>query len=427
MSAQPALPGLQDIYRRALPNGAVLLARRNPASPSVTLSGSLLVGALFNPPEKLGLADFTASALLRGTHTRTMQAIYAALEGVGASLSFSGGTHTTGFHAKCLAEDLPLLLGLLVEALRQPTFPEPQVEKLRAQFLTGLALRDQDTGDRAGLAFDELTYPQHPYRFPDEGHPHTIRSITHTDLADFHALHYGPRGLNLALVGGIDPQAALDAAEAALGGWHNPLQPPPPVLPPAPAPAAEIRRREVLPGMSQSDIVLGTPGPMRAAPDYLATALANDVLGVFGMMGRIGARVRDGAGLAYYAGSSLGGSLGPGPWTVSAGVDPRHEEQAIELIKDEIRRLVSEPISASELADSQAASIGRLPLSLEANAGVAGALLSMEKHNLGLDYLQRYPGLIRAITARDALAAAQNYLHPERLAIAIAGPPQPVP
>ncbi len=424
MSA-PAVPGPQDILRRQLSNGIVLLARRNPASPSVAVGGSLPVGALYNPPDKLGLADFTAAALMRGTHARSMHAIYDLLEGAAASLGFSGGTHTTGFSGKCLAEDLPTLLGLLAEALRQPAFPPEQIEKLRAQFLTGLALRAQDTADRAGLAFDELAYPDHPYRFPEEGHPHTVSAITRQDLADFHAAHYGPRGLHLAIVGGVEPTAALDAVEAALGDWLNPAQPAEPSLPPAPPPPAEVRRRELVPGMSQSDIVLGTPGPARAAPDYLACALANDVLGVFGMMGRIGESVRERAGLAYYAGSHLGGSLGPGPWTVSAGVDPRHEEQAIDLIKAEIRRLVTEPITHAELADCQAARIGSLPLSLESNAGVAGSLLSMEKHNLGLDYLQRYPDLIRAITPEHALAAAQHYLDPDRLAIATAGPARP--
>jgi zinc protease len=419
-----AIPGPDDTLRVELPNGIVALARANPASPSVTVTGSLAVGALDNPPDTLGLADFTAAALMRGTQARTMQEIYDALEGAGASLGIGGGTHTTGFHGKSLAEDLPLLLGMLAEALRAPAFPEPQVEKLRAQILTGLALRDQDTGDRAGMLFDELAYPGHPYRLPDEGHPETVRAITRRELEDFHARHYGPRGLIIAVVGGIEPGAAVEAVAAALGGWHNPKQPETPALPRLEPAAGERRARVDLPGKFQSDVVLGAPGPARAEPDYMAAALANDVLGGFGLMGRLGEAVREKAGLAYYAGSSLGGSLGPGPWTAAAGVDPKDEEKVIELIKAEIRRLADEPVSAEELSDSQEAAIGRLPLSMESNGGVAGALVNIEKHGLGLDYYERYPDIVRAVTREDALTAARRYLDPERLAVAVAGPPR---
>ena len=117
------------------------------------------------------------------------------------------------------------------------------------------------------------------------------------------------------------------------------------------------------------------------------------------MMGRIGDVVREQAGLAYYAYSSLSGGMGPGPWSVSAGVAPENVEQAIELIKSEIKRFVSEPVSAEELSDSQANFVGRVPLALESNAGVAGALLNLERYKLGMDYYRNYAEQINAITA----------------------------
>jgi zinc protease len=169
-------------------------------------------------------------------------------------------------------------------------------------------------------------------------------------------------------------------------------------------------------------MILGTAGPQRSAPDFLAASLGNNILGQFGLMGRIGEVVREQAGLAYYAGSSLSGGLGPGPWHVAAGVDPANIDQAIDLIRAEITRFVNEPVTTDELSDSQANYIGRLPLSLESNAGVAGALINLERYALGLDYYRRYPDLIRAITRQDVLDAARHYLHPDRLGIAVAGP-----
>jgi len=96
-------------------------------------------------------------------------------------------------------------------------------------------------------------------------------------------------------------------------------------------------------------------------------------------------------------------------------------EFVADRIRGEIARFVSQPVSADELADSQASYIGRLPLSLESNGGVAGALLNLERYSLGLDYYQRYPGLVGSVTPAEALEAAQRYLHPDRLAIATAG------
>jgi zinc protease len=146
-----SLPGPEDITRVELPNGIVMLVRRNDNSPSVVINGYLEAGSLFEPDDRLGLADFVASALMRGTQRRNFQQIYDTLESVGASLGFNGGVHTTGFGGRCLAEDLPLLFDLLAETLTQPAFPEEQVERLRVQILTELAIRAQDTAEMASL------------------------------------------------------------------------------------------------------------------------------------------------------------------------------------------------------------------------------------------------------------------------------------
>ncbi len=63
-------------------------------------------------------------------------------------------------------------------------------------------------------------------------------------------------------------------------------------------------------------------GPSRLAEDWQAANLANNILGVFGMYGRIGAEVREKNGMAYYSYSRIDGGLGPGAWRVVAGVDP---------------------------------------------------------------------------------------------------------
>jgi zinc protease len=404
-----------------LSNGITVLARANFNSPSVVVSGYLEAGSLFDPPEKLGLADFTAAALMRGTERRNFQQIYDTLESVGASLGISGGTHSASFGGKALAEDLDLLLGVLSECLRQPVFPPEQVERLRRQLLTGLAIRAQSTEEMASLAFDQLVYQDHPYRHPEDGYPETIQAIQLADLIEFHRQHYGPRGLVLTVVGGVEPAAAVAAVARALGDWQHPSQPPLPPLPPL-RPLQGLKRRKVqIPGKSQADLILGAAGPAHRDPAYMAALVGNNILGQFGLMGRIGEAVREKAGLAYYAYSSLSGGVGPGPWYIAAGVDPANCAPALKLIRAELARFARQPISAEELADSQASFIGKLPLALESNGGVAYALLNLERFDLGLDYYCRYPDLVRAVTPEVILAAAQHYLDPKRLAIAQAG------
>ena len=422
IKSNQSLPGADDITRVVLANGLTILARPNFNSPSVVISGSVSAGSLSDPDQKLGLADFTADALLRGTTHRSFQEIYDALESAGASLGFDGGTHTTGFSGKALAEDLDLLLALLAEALRQPAFPTDQIERLRARLLTGLAIRAQDTGEMAALTFDQIIYPGHPYSRPEDGYPETVQAITQEDLAAFHRSIYGPRGMVIAVVGAVEPGQAVDTVIQELGDWSNPEQPGIVQVPPTGYPQEPLTRKVDIPGKYQTDLCVGAVGPQRRSPDYLPAALGNNILGVFGMMGRVGEVVREKAGLAYYAFSSLAAGIGPGSWSVAAGVDPTNVEKALDLIRSEVARFVSEPVSVEELADSQANFIGRLPLSLESNSGVAGALVNLERFDLGLDYYRQYPDLVRAVTREQVLETAGRYLVEDRLGAAIAGP-----
>jgi len=419
---QQSFPGPDDITRITLPNGITILVRANFNSPSVVIGGHLVSGSLFDTDEKTGLADFTALGLMRGTESRNFQQIFDALESVGAALSFGAGAHNTGFSGRSLIEDLPLILDMLADVLRHPVFPAEQIERLRAQFLTSLALRAQDTADMASLTFDQIIFKGHPYARPEDGWPETIRAIQRDDLADFHRRCYGPQGMVIALVGAIEPKTAVEQITAALGDWTAIDQMNLPALPPLQPMKKIVTRRIKIPGKSQADLVIGASGPYRKDPEYIADTLGNSALGQFGLGGRIGNVVREKSGLAYYASSSLNAGIGPGSWAVSAGVNPANVQKARDLICGEIARFVEKGVTPEELADSQSNFIGRLPLSLESNSGVANALLNMERYDLGLDYFRRYPDMVRAVTPEQVLTAVRKYLDPERLAIAIAGP-----
>ncbi|MFN2188534.1 MAG: M16 family metallopeptidase [Candidatus Promineifilaceae bacterium] len=414
-------PGPESINRYRLANGITVLIYENEASQSVVVDGLLRAGALADSKELSGLANYAASMLLRGTRKRSFDEVFEEIESIGASVDISAGRHDTDFVGHCLVEDLQRVLDILSDAIRQPTFPTDQVERIRGEIAAGLQIRANDTRQMAGLKFRELLYEDHPYGRSVEGYLETIQNIDQDALVQYHERYFGPEGMIITIAGGISSVDALALVETAFGDWKKEQ------LPMAPASSInrpdETRRTHFeMPAKTQTDIVLGVPGPLRAAPDYLEASMANTILGVFGMYGRLGLNVREAQGLAYYSYSQLRGGLGPSPWYVSTGVAPDKVEVAIESILHEIERIIQEPIPEDELADSQAFRSGTLPVSLETNQGVATVLTDMELFELGLDYLQMLPDRINAMTPESVQSAAGKYLSVDELAIASAGP-----
>lgn len=414
-------PGPDDTLRRVLPNGITVLARENWSAPSVVVEGYVIAGNLDEPAELPGLASFTVGMLSRGTERRSFAEINEAIESIGASIGFSPDRHITNFSTKSLAEDLDLVLDVLADELRHPAFPPEHVEKLRSLRLSAIAERENDTRHMAGRAFRELMYGDHPLGRDLLGTRESVRAVRREMLAEFYQRFFRSEGMVVVVVGAVPAEVAAQKIEAVFGDWagRRPARPPLP----AALQLSEIRQRHVpMADKSQSDIVLGWPAMRRDAPDFDAARLANTALGVFGMMGRLGANVRERQGMAYYAYSRLNADREPGTWAAIAGVNPANVNRAVDAMLDEVRRLRDEPVPADELADCKRYLIGSLPLHLETNDGVASTLVDIEWHGLGLDYLERYAGIINSLTADQVQAAAQKYLDPAAYVLAVAGP-----
>lgn len=415
-----AIPGPETVQRTQLDNGITVLVRNNPAAPVVVLDGYLPVGSIHEPAEKAGLAGFTASMLTRGSWRYDFDTFNEIVESVGASVSAGGGAHVTSFSTESLSEDFPQMLTLLADVLRHPVFPAEQVERVRNQWLVRLQEREQNTRSVAYRRFNEMIYGAHPYGLPNAGYPETIRVLSREDLVDFHARRYTPNGAIVVVSGEIgDPERIVDLIRQHLGDWQGP--PAEQTLPPI-HPHSEIRREFIaMPGKVQSDIVMGCLAISRLDPDFYAAQVANHILGRFGLMGRLGEIVREKQGLAYYSYSILDADLGIGPWMAMAGVNPTNVDLAVESILHEFGRLGAEPVSAQELADSQANMTGSLPLKLETNEGVSSILLSMEWYGLGLDYIHTYADRINAITIEDVQRVAHTYLRSDAYTLVVAG------
>jgi zinc protease len=413
----------ESVTRRELSNGAVVLVRENRAHPAVTVRGYLPAGVRMDPADRAGLSVLAASMLTRGTERYASQELALILDSLGASIGVHADIDGAAFSARCLAEDAGPVLDLLAEVLLRPTFPVDEVEKQRAKIITAIRESQLDTRAAADKAFRAAAYPDgHPHHRPAEGDEASVTSIARDDLALFHRRWYRPDGLVAAVVGDVAAQWTIDRLAGAFEGWTPATAPALAPVPPVVAATAVQRRRVEVPGKTQADIVLGVPGFNRTSPEYYAGMMADLVLGRLGLMGRLGARVRDEEGLAYYVYSQAQAGFFGGPWAVRAGVNPANVARAIDGILREINGMHREPARGDELRDARDYVTGSLALRLETDGGLAQALLEIELFDLGLDYLLRFPALIAAVTPEQMGAVVRRYLRPDGYTVATAVP-----
>jgi zinc protease len=271
----------------------------------------------------------------------------------------------------------------------------------------------------------ELAYPStHPYHRLTVGTAETISAASVDDLRAFHAAWYGPNQTTLIFVGDVDLDQAMASAEAELGDWPGARN----ERVEASLPASDLPGREVrevdMAGKTQADVAIGLPTLDRGSSDYYALSFANHILGRMYFMGRFGEKVRDEQGLAYYAYSELQGSYGRGGWVMRAGVNPRNLDKALVSIDAELKRFLDEGPTPAEQADGVTSLLGSLPRQLETNEGAAAVIGEIELYDLGLDYLERYPDIVRSLTREQVTEAARRWIDLDHLVTAIAGPPK---
>jgi zinc protease len=415
-----AAAGLSPV-RHVLDNGVVLLTEHTATHPAVTIYATLDAGNLHDPDSALGLANFVARVIDRGTESRSADDIAETLDGRGVSLTTGVTRHMLSLSCTCLAEDVDTIMALVADVIRGPSFPGDQVEKRRTTIITALR---QDQDNPAVVATEglmSLLYPGgHPYGRAGRGTLASVEAITRDDLIAFHRRRATPGGLKLVVVGDVQASRVEDLVDRAFGDWRGDAAV---VVPPRVLPAQQRREtRHVIPGKPQSDIAYGFTTIARNDPAYYALTLMNNVLGQYALGGRLGDNIRERQGMAYYVFSSFDANVAEGPLVVRAGVSPANVERTLAAIDDEIGRMARDGVTAAELADSCRYLVGSMPRVLETNAGIASFLHNAEYFGLGLDFDRRLPGLLEQVTVDHVNQAAARYLTPDRAAISVAGP-----
>jgi zinc protease len=413
--------GLSPV-RQTLDNGAVVIVQEISATPSVSIDATFLAGSLYEPDDLPGLAYLTSRVIDRGTTRRSAETIAEELDARGVSLRIASTRHTMTFSSTCLVEDFDDVLDVIVDVARCPTFPEAELGKRRAESITAIRQDDDNPAVRAVETLSEMLYgPSHPYGRRAKGSVESLERIDRDAVWRFHTRYVRPAVLSLVVVGDVTAAQVIDLAAAKLEGWTG--APERSIVVPPPAVIPDRRKREILvAGKSQTDIAYGFTTISRLDPRYYAYRMMNNILGQFGLGGRLADNIRERQGMAYYAFSSFDPTVGEGPLVIRAGVDPKNVERTIDAIDAEVRELGEQGPTSTEVEETRGYLVGSIPRLLETNYSIARFLQSIERFGLGLDHDRRLPGLIEAVTMEDISNAAAEVLRPERAAIAIAGP-----
>lgn len=412
--------------RVVLDNGVTVIAKANHTNPTVSTLVGVKTGAYADPPDRDGTAALCARVLDRGTVTRSPDQIADDLDGRGASLSVIAGRHQMALAATCLADDFSAVLALVADVARHPRFADSEIATRRETLITSIRQEEDNPASVAADAFMKALYGDHPYGRKVRGSVAGVEAVRRQDLVRFHQKGFEPNNITVIIVGDIEEAAAVAAVTKVFGDWApSAKQAPAIVVPDAPVVKARSQVSVPMAGKSQADVVYGFTGIRRADPDYTAMSVMNNALGQYAIGGRLGDSIREKQGMAYYVYSSLDATFGQGPFSIRAGVSAANIEKTIASIDAELKSIIDTGFTAQEIDESKSYMIGAMPRQLETNAAIASFLLSIDTFGLGLDYDQRLPDLIAAVTRDSANAAAKRLLDPARAVVAVAGPIPP--
>jgi zinc protease len=409
--------------RRRMSNGLELRVVERHDLPIVTVDLVVKSGEALAPRGKEGLASLAADLLDEGTESRTTMQLAGELAEIGSSLEASGGLESTTVSLTTLSRHLARGLDLFADVVRNPSFPDKELQRLKLQRLSVLKARADDPEEMSADIFPRLIYgPGHPYGRPDLGTPGSVTSITREDVVAFHRRIMVPGNAALVVVGDVRPEAIADALEARLAAWASGPVPSPPSLEPIPAPS-EGRPVYLIDkaGAPQSVLAIGRVGAARRSPDYHALIVMNAILGGQ-FASRINLNLRQEKGYSYGAESGFGFYRGPGPFVAGGPVESGVTREALEELFKELAGIAgARPVTDDELAFARERLILGFPSRFETTFGVAGQVAVLVTDELPDDEFERYQPRIEALTRGDVDRVARQYITPDRMVVLIVG------
>ena len=404
--------------RTVLSNGMVLLTSEQRTLPMVSIELLVDAGSAHESANQAGLANLTAKLLTYGTKGRSAVQINETLDFIGASLETGCGQDTASLSMTVLKKDLTTGLDLLADILTQPTFPQAEIDRQKQAVIATIRANEENPGAVAAKAFAAALFPQSPYGRPVEGTEASVKSLQQKNLQDFFARYYRPNRTIIAIVGDVSEQEIAPLLSKALRGWAKDEPSAPPT---APANIGSPKLVRVNKELTQANIAMGHGGVARGNPDYYAIQVMNYILGGGGFSSRAMDSIRNERGLAYSVYSFFAAEKSHGTFEFVMQTKNETATEAIRIATDEMRRIREQLVSDQELNDAKDYLIGSFPLRFDTNRKVASFLAQVEYFEIGLDYPDRYPNLIRGVTREDVLRVARQYLQPDKLITVIVG------
>jgi predicted Zn-dependent peptidase len=380
----------------------------------------ILTGGLADKPDYRGLAQFTAALLREGTTKRSSKDIAEQVDALGATLFATSGlaSFTTNVSTSGLVENMDQTLEIFADVVRNPSFPQAEVDKYKARTLQQLQFQRSSPQFLAQEQFSRAIYGNHPAGLiapPTE----SLKRLSSKDLVEFHAAHYLPNNAILAVTGDVTLKELIPKIEKAFGDWKKGTVP---TFSIAQAPEQSASRIFLIdrPASVQTVLQLGNLGIERTNPDYFSLLLADRILGG-GPAARLFMNLREDKGYTYGAYSGFGGSKYRGTWVSSAEVRTEVTDGAMKEFMYELKRLRDEKVLAEELENAKRAIIGSFALSLEQPQGLLQNIITQTLYNLPADYWDTYPQNVSAVTAEDVQRVAQKYIDLNHLQIVAVG------
>ncbi len=408
-------PGFADFR---LENGLRVVVVEYGTQPLTSARLYFPTGSASEAPGQEGLASLTGQLLTQGTTTRSAEEFAATIEGVGGTVSASGGRDQFTIFAFALTEHLDLAMELMADAALNATFPEDEVELMRRRVLSSLQAEQGQPQAIANRHFRKLLYgDMHPYGRSST--PESVRALTRDDLVAFRDRALTADGALLVLAGRITRDEAERLAQrhfSALPTGSAVVVDFPEVAD-APSPRIVLVNR---PGSAQSVISIGNPGVRPGDPDYFPLVVMDRVLGG-GADSRLFRILREEKGWTYGAYSSFDRPADVG--VVSAGTEVRTEvtDSALVEIVNQLHRLRNEPVPDDELEGAINFLAGSFPLRLETADQVATQVANTLFRGRPMEEVTEYPQRIRAVTAEDVQRVANRYLRPEGATLLVVG------
>ena len=403
------------------PTGVETWLSEEHALPMIAVNISFPAGSAYDPSDKPGLADMTASLIDEGAGDLASDAFRQALETRAIRLSAAAERDYIVVTLTTLTENADEAFRLTALALAHPRFDPEAVERIRAALLASLKQEDEDPARAAVKAWYAAYFRAHPYAHPTAGTPTGIAAIKADDIKAFAADHLVRGGIKLSVSG--------DITEVQLRKYLQQVFTPLPaksVLQVAkPTDIGNPGTRMVVRNEAAPVAVFGFVGPMRADPDFIPAFVTNYILGGGSFSARLMDEVRDKRGLTYGIYTQLQDFRAASIIVGQVQSDKSKIQTAIDVTKSETARFAKDGATAKELADAKTFLTGSFPLTLDSNAKIARTLNGYQRSGLPADYVEKRNAMIQAVTLAKVNEMAKKYFDPARLVVVIAGTPAP--